>query len=103
MKLDPKKETVENLKHLKMQHLFNNSIIKTAMTSTQRIQIFEIQTPRKTLSVNMLSPAPGQLEFDNRKINQLVPLILAIKTSFNHCSSGSGQNSVIPVVCDVPE
>ena len=26
-----------------------------------------------------------------------------IKTSFNYCSSGSGQNSVIPVVCDVPE
>ena len=28
---------------------------------------------------------------------------IVIKTSFNHCSSGSGQNSVIPVVCDVPE
>ena len=27
----------------------------------------------------------------------------AIKTNFNYCSSGSGQNSVIPVVCDVPE
>ena len=26
-----------------------------------------------------------------------------LKTSFNYCSSGSGQNSVIPVVCDVPE
>ena len=26
-----------------------------------------------------------------------------IKTSFNYCSSGSGQNSVIPAVCDVPE
>ena len=26
-----------------------------------------------------------------------------VKTSFNYCSSGSGQNSVIPVVCDVPE
>ena len=26
-----------------------------------------------------------------------------IKTSFNYCSSGSGQNSVIPVVCNVPE
>ena len=25
------------------------------------------------------------------------------KTSFNYCSSGSGQNSVIPVVCDLPE
>ena len=25
------------------------------------------------------------------------------KTSFNYCSSGNGQNSVIPVVCDVPE
>ena len=25
------------------------------------------------------------------------------KTSFNYCSSGSDQNSVIPVVCDVPE
>ena len=26
-----------------------------------------------------------------------------IKTSFNYCPSGSGQNSVILVVCDVPE
>ena len=26
-----------------------------------------------------------------------------IKTTFNYRSSGSGQNSVIPVVCDVPE
>ena len=25
------------------------------------------------------------------------------KTSLNYCSSGNGQNSVIPVVCDVPE
>ena len=25
------------------------------------------------------------------------------KTSFNYCSSGSGQNSVIPVLCNVPE
>ena len=25
------------------------------------------------------------------------------KTSFNYCSSGSGQNSAIPVVCNVPE
>ena len=28
---------------------------------------------------------------------------LRFKTSFNYCSSGSGQNSVIPFVCDVPE
>ena len=28
---------------------------------------------------------------------------LQLKTSFNYCSSGSGQNSIIPVVCDVPE
>ena len=28
---------------------------------------------------------------------------LVIKTSFNYCSSGGGQNSVIPVVCDVSE
>ena len=28
---------------------------------------------------------------------------LKFKTSFNYCLSGSGQNSVIPVVCDVPE
>ena len=28
---------------------------------------------------------------------------VSIKTSFNYCSSGSGQNSIIPVVCDVPE
>ena len=28
---------------------------------------------------------------------------LTFKTNFNYCSSGSGQNSVIPVVCDVPE
>ena len=26
-----------------------------------------------------------------------------IKMSFNYCSSRSGQNSIIPVVCDVPE
>ena len=26
-----------------------------------------------------------------------------IKTNVNYCSSGSGQNSLIPVVCDVPE
>ena len=26
-----------------------------------------------------------------------------IKTSFNYGSSGSGQNSVFPVLCDVPE
>ena len=26
-----------------------------------------------------------------------------VKTSFNYCSSWSGQNSVIPVVCNVPE
>ena len=26
-----------------------------------------------------------------------------IKTSFNYCSSGSGQNSIIPVVSHVPE
>ena len=26
-----------------------------------------------------------------------------IKTSFNYCSSGGGQNSVIPVVCNVLE
>ena len=30
-------------------------------------------------------------------------LSVEFKTSFNHCSSGSGQNSVIPVVCNVPE
>ena len=28
---------------------------------------------------------------------------LKFKTSFNCCSNGSGQNSVIPVVCNVPE
>ena len=28
---------------------------------------------------------------------------LIIKTCFNYCSSGSGQNSIIPVVCNVPE
>ena len=28
---------------------------------------------------------------------------LKLKTSFNYCSSGSGQNSVISVVCNVPE
>ena len=26
-----------------------------------------------------------------------------VKTSFNYCSSGGGQNSVIPVVVYVPE
>ena len=26
-----------------------------------------------------------------------------VKTSFNYCSSGSDENSVIPVVCNVPE
>ena len=29
--------------------------------------------------------------------------LVDIKTSFNYCSSGSDQNSVIPVVCNVPE
>ena len=28
---------------------------------------------------------------------------IIIKTNFNYCSSRGGQNSVIPVVCDVPE
>ena len=28
---------------------------------------------------------------------------MMIQTNFDYCSSGSGQNSVIPVVCNVPE
>ena len=31
------------------------------------------------------------------------PYSIPIKTSFNYCPSRSGQNSVIPVVCNVPE
>ena len=34
---------------------------------------------------------------------RLPKLIKTFKTSFNYRSSGSGQNSIIPVVCDVPE
>ena len=34
---------------------------------------------------------------------RLLNIVREFKTSFNYCSSGSGQNSVIPVLCNVPE
>ena len=51
-------------------------------------------------------------QFDDPNVENFVegaPSVIALrltvefKTSFNYCSSGSGQNSVIPVVCNVPE
>ena len=35
--------------------------------------------------------------------NSLHKNVKVVKKSFNYCSSESGQNSVIPVVCNVPE
>ena len=32
-----------------------------------------------------------------------IVISLKFKTKFNYCSSGGGQNSVIPIVCDVPK
>ena len=37
------------------------------------------------------------------KFDALNGEVIKIKTSFNYRSSGGGQNSVIPVVCNVPE
>ena len=50
IKLD-QKNTVKNMKHLKIQYLFNNPKNTAALTSTQIIpvQIFEIQNPPKIL------------------------------------------------------
>ena len=35
--------------------------------------------------------------------DKVTTMATSIKTSFNYCSSESGQHSVILVVCDVPE
>ena len=64
-----------------------------------------IPTTRLTFSGEVM------VQRDNRTLlfsNYTIPFatqgkIGHYKTSFNYCSSGSGQNSVIPVVCDVPE
>ena len=45
MKPDPK-DTVENVKHLKIQHLFDNPKNTATMTNTKKIQIFQIQNPK---------------------------------------------------------
>ena len=42
----------------------------------------------------------GQFSLGEKDTEATLP---DVKTSFNYCSSGSGQNSVIPDVCDVPE
>ena len=34
------------MKHLRIQHSFNNPKNTAAVTSTQKLQIFEIQTPK---------------------------------------------------------
>ena len=48
MKLNPKILLNTVMKHLRIQHLFNNLKITAAVTSTQKIQIFEIQDPKNT-------------------------------------------------------
>ena len=55
---------------------------------------------RNNISVNVLA-VEGRDIYIHRKGRRMGR---EIKRSFNHCSSGSGQNSVIPVVCNnVPE
>ena len=45
------KNTVENMKDFKIQLLFNDPINTAAVTSTQKIQIIEIQNPQNTLLI----------------------------------------------------
>ena len=45
----------------------------------------------------------NNLKKELKKLKRSNSDLRTIKTSFNYCSSGSGQNSVIPVVCNVPE
>ena len=64
MKLNPK-DTVENVKHLKIQHLFDNPKNTESMTSSQKNTDFPNSKPTKILClpllVNMPSPPPGGL------------------------------------------
>ena len=43
-----KRNTLENVKHFKIQHLFNNSKNTTAVMSSPKIQILESQNQRNT-------------------------------------------------------
>ena len=53
---------------------------------------------RKRLKIFVGGPKRPPLGWNSVKRNKII-----VKTSFNYCSSGSGQSSVIRVVCNVPE
>ena len=53
--------------------------------------------------ITTLLPMKCGIEFQKDNLPKQRKDWALVKTSFNYCSSGSGQNSVIPVVCHVPE
>ena len=71
MKLDPK-NTVKNMKHLRIEHLFNNpKKFSNCDQHPKKMQIFEIQNPKKysvadPLSVNIPSSPPGEFYCTDR-------------------------------------
>ena len=65
IKLDPK-NTVKNIKHLRIQHLFNNPKRYSSCDQyPKKVTNFRNSDPKKilrwSLSVNMTSPTPGNL------------------------------------------
>ena len=61
------------------------------------------RSKRHKPEVNRKEEMTDQSIFKNLLEEALGPITQELNMSFNYCSSGSGQDSVIPVVCNVPE
>ena len=88
------------IQHSKLGNLFISLVWLLLKTLCQ---VQEIATDKSTS--HYMTPLLCVLVVALVFLSELVALTsdLTLKTSFNYCSSGSGQNSMIPVVCDVPE
>ena len=68
------KHTVENIKHLKIHHLFDNPKNTTAMTSIQKIKSFKIQN-LKILSSSLTVSMPSQSNFFQSLLNLVYDIL----------------------------
>ena len=83
-----------------------NNYLKNIFDQLKELHRKEIKSENdKDMQIQNLNETVDILrnQIESRNIQSAQKDNQSVKTSFNHCSSGSGQNSVIPVVCNVPE
>ena len=78
-------------------HLITNGKLLSVREVSRKRMFFEIRDWERLIEI----PSCTLLYFET--LTRVLLVLKIIKTIFNYCFSGRGQNTVIPVVCDVSE